>query len=419
MSNVTTSPTDKRPSILFVDDEDNILNGLKRLLRSKRDDWNMDFATSGEEALRKLREVPADVVVSDMRMPQMDGAELLTQVQRLYPDTVRIILSGYANREAVLRTIGPSHRYLAKPCPQDVLIGTIDKSLELRTRLGSDDLKRSVAGLTHLPTLPKLYNDILKELASEFASADSLAKVVERDIAVSAQLLKITNSAYFGTSRGVTTIKQAIQYLGFENVRAVVLLAGVFQQFHNLSPQAAETATTLSKRSLILGVLSRRIAEHQKYDTRIVDDAFSAGLLSHIGTLLLLANASDAFRKAMWEVDHGAHIEAAERSVFGASHADLGAYLLNLWGFNHDIVDAVAFHHHPSEAGTFHNEVLTAVYAAQYLLKPGKPRSGAVAEALDTTYLDFAGVSDQVPAWRKMCAELQKEASENGPGPLH
>ena len=211
MSNVTTSPTDKRPSILFVDDEDNILNGLKRLLRSKRDDWNMDFATSGEEALRKLREVPADVVVSDMRMPQMDGAELLTQVQRLYPDTVRIILSGCANREAVLRTIGPSHRYLAKPCPQDVLIGTIDKSLELRTRLGSDDLKRSVAGLTHLPTLPKLYNDILKELASEFASADSLAKVVERDIAVSAQLLKITNSAYFGTSRGVTTIKQAIQ----------------------------------------------------------------------------------------------------------------------------------------------------------------------------------------------------------------
>lgn len=409
-----------RPRILFVDDEENVLSGLKRLLRAKRGDWDMDFAASGEEALQKLHETPADVVISDMRMPKMDGAELLSHVQQLYPDTVRIILSGFANREAVIRTIGPSHRYLAKPCSEQTLIRTIDKSLDLRTRLNSDALKLSVAGLTHLPTLPKLYNDILKELSSDFASADSLAKVVERDIAVSAQLLKITNSAYFGVSHHVTNIRQAIQYLGFENVRAIVLLAGVFDQFHNLAPRAATVAETLSQRSLALGILTRKIAEHEKFDQHAADDAFSAGLLSHIGTLLLLANAPDSFYQTMSNVEHGAQLEDAERSAFGASHADLGAYLLNLWGFNHDIVDAVAYHHRPSAAGTSHNDVLTAVYAAQYLLRSGtREQDRGRDEPLDSAYLESVNAAGKMASWAKISSELKRSQSNDDPHTFH
>ena len=82
--------------ILFVDDEINILQGLRRLLRPFAQNWAMDFASTGDEGLAKLAATPFDVVVSDMRMPGMDGAQFLEQVRHRHPETMRIILSGYS-----------------------------------------------------------------------------------------------------------------------------------------------------------------------------------------------------------------------------------------------------------------------------------------------------------------------------------
>ena len=406
----------KLPVILFVDDEENILSGIKRMMRAKRSAWSMEFCTSAVAALDLLEHIRADVVVSDMRMPHMDGAEFLSKVQTLYPETVRIVLSGYAEREAILRTIGPSHRYLAKPCREEVLVGAIESSLRLRAMLTSDAIKRSIAGLTHLPTLPKVYGEILNELASEFASADSLADKIERDVAISAQILKLTNSAYFGMPRKVGTVKQAVQFLGFDNVRAVVLLAGVFEQFGNVSSEMATIAEVLSERSLGIGILSQAIARAEKLPTKDVDDAFSVGLLMHVGTLLLIANSSSQFMEAMAELDKaGMQLEDVERTKLGASHGELGAYLLNLWGFNDQVVEAVAFHHLPSKCVSFRNDILTAVHAAQYLLRAAQnTKAGAnQREPLDAAYLEKLGVSGRVPAWREICASLLKGWSDD------
>lgn len=408
------------PVILFVDDEENILSGIKRMLRSKRSLWTMEFVTSGAAALEFLKTRHVDVVVTDMRMPQMDGAELLAQVQALYPDTVRIVLSGYANREAVLRTIGPSHRYLAKPCREDVLVGTIESSLRLRASLASDQIKGSVSGLARLPTLPRVYERILQELASEIGSADTLAQVIEEDIATSAQLLKLTNSSYFGTARRVATVKQAVQFLGFENVRAVVLLAGVFEQFRVFQPRMEAAVELLSQRSLALGIFARTI-----YESLLAKDpgeAFSAGLLTHVGTLLLIANAPEKFTLAMAEVEKsGRPIEEVERSYFGASHAELGAYLLNLWGFNHEIVEAVAHHHLPSEAGDYRNDILIAVHVAQFLMRPDAQAgtAGKSREPLDIAYLEKFGLADRMPVWRERCAGLKEELANDGTNSIH
>lgn len=401
----------KPPVVLFVDDEENILSGIKRLMRSKRNVWSMEFSTSAVAALDLLEHIHADVVVSDMRMPHMDGAEFLAKVQERYPNTVRIVLSGYAEREAILRTIGPSHRYLAKPCPEETLVGAIESSLGLRAVLASDQIKGSVSGLTHLPTLPRIYAEILNELASEYASAETLAEKIEHDVAISAQILKLTNSAYFGMPRKVSTVKQAVQFLGFDNVRAVVLLAGVFEQFKDIGTDMANVAEVLSHRSLAIGILAQAIARAEKFSTREVDDAFSAGLLMHIGTLLLIANSSGLFREAMAELDKQQHsIEDIERKRFGSSHGELGAYLLNLWGFNDQIVEAVAFHHLPSAKEPFRNNVLTAVHAAQYLLRAEQSEKNGLSarEPLDMAYLNMVGLADRVPAWREITIALLK-----------
>lgn len=416
-------PQTNKPLVVFVDDEENILHGIKRLLRSRRDAWSMEFMTSAPAALRFLATHHADVVVSDMRMPEMDGAQFLGKVREDYPDVVRIVLSGYAEREAILKTIGPSHRYLAKPCSEETLVGAIEGALRLRALFTSESIKSSIAGLTHLPSLPSIYTEILQELGAELASADSLSAIVERDIAISAQLLKLTNSAYFGLPRHLATVKQAIQFLGFDNVRGVVLLAGVFEQFKSISPAMAQIVEDLAARSLAIGVAARSIARATRATQAEADEAFCAGLLSHVGTLMLIANSGSRFNAAMCELDHSAAgIEEVERLEFGASHAEFGAYLLNLWGFSDTLVEAVAYHHHPSSLGSTGNHLLTYVHAAQFLLRDLQSRDAVrlrEREPLDSNYMSQVGMAGQLLTWKSICRSLIEEWSHAPPYSVH
>jgi len=393
-------------SVLFVDDEENVLRGLGRLLRSRRDVWDFRFASSGQSALEMLDQAPADVVVSDMRMPGMNGAELLARVQQKHPETVRIVLSGFAEKEAVLKTIGPSHRYLAKPVAENVLVESIENALRLRTLVSKSSIQRRVAGLSHLPTLPSIYLEILAELDAELGSADRLSAIIEKDIGITAQLLKLTNSAYFNLPQHSTNVKQAINVLGFDNVRATVLLAGVFEQFKTVGSEMISVVDRLAQRSLVIGIIARAIARHERWNPEMADQAFCAGLLAHVGTLVLIANDGNGFKEGMKLVEDGdAPLIDLEEKRFGASHPQLGAYLLGLWGFTDPIVEAVAFHHQPSRFTEKNIDVLTAVHVAQYFAREerGTPRTGRrIAEGLDEAYVRSAALAEKLPVWQRV-----------------
>ena len=133
-------------NILFVDDESNILQGLQRMLRPMRHDWQMYFAESGADALALLAENPIDVVISDMRMPRMDGAQLLHDIRDRYPQIVRIILSGYSEKEMIVRSVHSAHQYLMKPCDPEILRETISRACALRDLLADENLRRFVDG---------------------------------------------------------------------------------------------------------------------------------------------------------------------------------------------------------------------------------------------------------------------------------
>lgn len=114
--------------VLFVDDEPSLLSALRRMLFSQRDRWSMQFAGSGPEALQMMQAQPVDVIVTDMRMPGMDGLALLREVQRLYPATERLVLSGYAEAEAMDGALGLAREFLSKPCEPDELIAAVDRA---------------------------------------------------------------------------------------------------------------------------------------------------------------------------------------------------------------------------------------------------------------------------------------------------
>jgi DNA-binding NtrC family response regulator len=103
--------------IVFVDDDVNLLEAMRLRMRPMRDTWSMEFVSSGEEALESLAKCSADVVASDMRMPRMDGWQLLTEVKELYPQTVRLVLSGHADPGAIMRLVGTAHQYIERPEP--------------------------------------------------------------------------------------------------------------------------------------------------------------------------------------------------------------------------------------------------------------------------------------------------------------
>jgi HD-like signal output (HDOD) protein len=399
--------------LLFVDDESKLLDGLKRSLRSMRHEWSMTFVISGKEALTTLEQTPFDVVVSDMRMPGMDGAQLMNEVQRRYPQIVRIVLSGHSDREMIYQSIGASHQYLAKPCEMEHLKATIQRACALRELLGNESLRRLVAGMRQIPSQPTLFAEIKKEAESETSSLKTIGAIIAKDMGMTAKVLQLVNSAYFGLNGTVSTAEQAVNLLGLDTIQALVLTVHVFSQFPRTMDGALFQIDRLWAESLATGALARILAKAEKASDREIEQAYTAGLLHDVGILVLAANVRDRYeatlrtaseeRVPVWEV---------EQREFGATHAEVGSYMLGLWGLEAPIVEVVAFHHRPAEYPGEAFNPLTAVHVADTLRQERTaPATGDQPSTIDPAYLEKLHLADRLPYWRDLAGQLQKETA--------
>ena len=206
-------------SILFVDDEPMVLQGLQRMLRPHRAIWDMSFATSGAEALAMLEGKPFDAVVTDMRMPGMDGATLLEQVRERYPAAIRIVLSGYFEQEAAMRALPVAHQFLAKPCDPMKLRHAIERTVGFVGLLPDVALRRVVGAIGKLPTLPRTSALLVQSLQNPDVQMDEIAAIVERDVGITAKILQLVNSAFFCLPNYVTSVRMAVSYLGLDTLK--------------------------------------------------------------------------------------------------------------------------------------------------------------------------------------------------------
>ncbi|HLK56160.1 MAG TPA: response regulator [Chthonomonadaceae bacterium] len=394
--------------VLFVDDEAQVLRGLRRLLNFMSDEWEMEFVTGGQEALEFMERGAADVVVTDMRMPGMNGAELLTQVHARWPGTVRIILSGYADREATLRTVGTAHQYLSKPCDPEVLVATITRMHALCALLNDEPLRKLVQGMQSLPSRPTLYHRMLDALQQPEISMPQIGELVAQDAGMTARILQLVNSSFFGQQRHISSVAQAISLIGLDTIRALVLSIGVFSQFEpGLGTRFP--VEKIWRHSMRVGKLAKEIACSQDQSRGEVEDAFASGLLHDAGKLILAANMPAPYAKVLALVKaKKLFLAEVERLALGASHAEVGGYLLGLWGLPHPIVEAVAYHHQPQPQHAIAFSALTAVHAANCLEneRDGDDEMGGAA-ALDEDYIASLGLADRIPAWRELCRTLE------------
>ncbi len=389
--------------ILFVDDEPNVLQGLQRMLRSLREEWEMTFVGSGAEALQRLAQAPFDVIVSDMRMPHMDGAQLLTEVMQRHPEVVRIVLSGQANQEVVMKAVGPTHQYLAKPCDPESLKALVNQTSALRELLTDATLKGLVTSMKSLPSLPSLFLKIVDALKTPDASIQQVVQIVAQDVGMTAKILQLVNSAFFGLRRRVDDLPRAISLLGFDAIKSLVLSLHVFSQCDQamLSKYALHT---LWDHSFATGACARLIARLEKQAQPVVDAVVTAGMLHDCGKLVLATNLPELYGQALTLArEQGLPSWEAERATFGATHAEVGAYLLGIWGLPNTIVEALAFHHCPAQSQEKTLSPLTIVHTANALAHEQTPAAESLAFLLDLDYLTMLGQADRLPEWREQC----------------
>ncbi|MEA3280115.1 MAG: response regulator [Thermodesulfobacteriota bacterium] len=405
----------EKKRILFVDDEPNILQGLRRMLRSIRHEWEMKFAKSGSEALEMLAREPFDVIVSDMRMPSMDGAQLLTQVQKRYPMIVRIVLSGYSDQETILKSVLPAHQYLFKPCDPELLISTVNRSCVLRDLLNRESLKQVISRTEYLPSLPTLYTEMMEEIRSSNGSIQRIGKIVEKDLSITAKILQLVNSAFFGLSRHISNPSQAVILLGFNTIRSLVLTVGMFSKFDQAT-LAALPVKNIYEHSIKTGAIARDIAKMENMDKEQVDNAFMAGMLHDLGKLLFVINYTKTYRE-VFEISRKREMTFVEVEIekLGASHTEVGAYLLGLWGLPDTIVEAVAFHHNPGSCSTTDFNILSAVYAANILEHRSHATAGmeGLEQDFDEEYLQKTGINERINAWKDISQQIELEADNN------
>jgi len=389
-----------RRRILFVDDEPNVLSGLQRMLRPMREEWDMVFTESGLQALQEMDKLPFDVVISDMRMPGMNGAELLRETMKRHPATVRIVLSGHADRDLVNQCVGVAHQYISKPCDPGQLKSLIQNAAFLGGKLVDEGVKRIVGSIESLPSAPHLYVELERILKSEEISMQALADIIQQDMGMTAKILKLVNSSFFGLRRTIENVQEALVYLGIDTIKGLVLVNGIFENAHPFSISAF-TLDDLWRHSLHVANGAKCLAKTEGLGRGPEEEAFVGGVLHDIGNLILAVHFPSQYERVL-ELVQTEHIgiPIAEQWEFGVTHAEIGAYLLGLWGIPASILRIVSLHHHPRKGQDTAFSPLLAVHVADALSTLRNSHPILEISSPDLKFLEEQGLAQKLDTWR-------------------
>lgn len=399
----------KKTQILFVDDEPNILKGLQRSLRPLRKHWDMTFVEGGENALKVLETNMFDAILSDMRMPGMDGSKLLKIVKEKYPNMVRIILSGHSDEEMIMKSVKSAHQYLSKPCDKETLITTVARACSLRDILQKKDLMNLLGGIETMPSIPALYAKIMKELNSEDASAVSVGDIIAQDMGMTAKILQLVNSSFFGMPRHISSTKEAVVMLGIDVVKTLVLGLEVFSKFKNAL--TVISVDEIHDHCVKTAVIAKELALAEKMDSQKADNAMICATLHDLGRLLLAEHFSDQYKLVAEMVDkNDITVFQAEKKVFQVTHSEVGAYLLGLWGLPDDIIEGIAFHHNPARVVSKDFEIAGIVHVADLIEHQHRDgvSSGQPPAHIDMAYLDKMDRTDRISEWITLASKLEE-----------
>lgn len=394
--------------ILFVEEQPKVRKELETSLRGLTDRFDLSFVGTGADALDHLESRGCDAVVTELRLSVTNGAQLLNEIMRRQPGVLRFVLSDLTDRQATMKCVGTAHQFLSKPCDPETLAAALERALAYENWLPGEKVRDVLAQLTKLPSPPQLYFQVVKELQSPDAEIGNVGRLIAKDLAMSAKILQLVNSAVFGLKRAVADPAEAVMYLGVDVTKSVVLLAHSFSYFDQIK-DADFSVEHLWQHSIRTGNFARWIAERQQAAKQVVEEAYTAGMLHDLGKLALAANLPGKFTEAaMLAAARGCPLWEAEQQILGVNHAEVGACLLATWGLPVGIIEAVALHHHPTRFLSQEFCPLTAVHAANAIERAQQSSAGEL--PVDSQYLAQLGLDAQLPVWWEHCMAEEKKA---------
>lgn len=330
--------------LLLVDDDPMILRALRRDLQSEEHRWHIDYMNGGAEALNRLTKESYDVLVTDMVMPGIDGAELLHKARLLCPAMGRIVLSGHSDFDHAVASVPFAHQRLLKPWNRDELVAVIERTCALRDFASDELVRRTIGRVGALPSSTRVYLSLALELDKPSATFASIAAIVEQDMAMSAKLLQLANSAFVGSRRDIVSVSDAVRMVGLKELRHYLLspFLDVFDVFAVANESHEQLFLELGKHGLFVAHLARALAP----SAGVAASAFVAGLMHDLGKVVLLSHHPEAIDEIAHQAQGSSALQLElERARFGANHADIGGHLIGLWGLPVDVVEAVKNHH--------------------------------------------------------------------------
>lgn len=350
--------------IAFVDDEEQILRALKRLFFQA--DYECVFFSRGLHLLDYLEDHKIDILVTDIRMPEMDGIALMQAVKRKQPQAIRIALSGYTDSRQILAALdsGLARLYIYKPWDNDELLSQIDNLMGLVHRLQQPSLMETINGLGSLPTIPEIYQRVTALIEAE-ASAQEVARVVESDPAIAGKLLRIANTAYYGLHTG--SVQQAIVMLGMSNVRQIILTNAVFERADKIPYGKAlwHHAALVNQGVAFL--------HQQTQGKKLPTHDGAAGLMHTLGIIFMATLNTKQYGLMIESLDlnialgNQQALAPLEREYFGAEHSEISSFLLNWWELPFDIVEAAYYYRHPQEDVIVNKDLVAMVHLVSHL----------------------------------------------------
>jgi len=380
----------EKRKILFVDDEDQILKSLRRIFF--KSEYNCFFASSGKKALVYLKEYNMDLIISDIRMPVMNGFELLEKVKKHYPNVIRMVLSGYSDHSDVITAIEKNLAkvYLYKPWDNKELRYIISSVFELEDTIQDKGLFELFNNLESLPTVPQLYKKI-NEMLENNESIDKIRLEIEKDQSLASMILKVANSAFYAAKTG--SIKQAILYIGLINVKNIVISNTIFNNMDISDIEKLWKHAALTNK--MAGFIYSKVLLK-----KLPPEYSAAGLLHDIGRVVIM-NYFEEHHKKIDILNNGNIVDVDrrlnyEKKLLGFNHEMIGGYLLNWWEIPLPIVETALYHHEPLNNRIINKEIVKVIYLANILswliIAPDKENNvinPKVIESLDLTVEKF------------------------------
>jgi HD-like signal output (HDOD) protein/CheY-like chemotaxis protein len=407
-----STPTPRRSTaalrILYLEEQPDLVAELIGELRQHKF-WEVAHAENAQEARIIARKQPLDVALLSATMPETDPIEIAEELTQLYPKLTTFILAPDAETGGGLAYASGRFQWLPKPCNPAALVAAVERMANLVSWLTNNTTLEMVSGLHTLPSIPSNYQGVIRTIHSPHSSFQEIGEAVNKDMGMTSRVLQVANSAYYGYSKKITSPTEAALLLGIETLKSLVRYTHVLNNF----PQTPATNAIFDKiwrHSNGVAAVARKIALAQTQNETLAEEAFTAGLLHDIGKLVLASMRPDDYKEVMRRAaEEKKAVHLLERVKLGTTHAETGAYLLSLWGIPFSILEAVAWHHFPSESKEKKFSALTAVHVANVAEhRRTDPENVRAAPPLDERYLADLGLAKEAEEWLKLAPDQPK-----------